>query len=82
MSLCWPQAQPRKARQLSLKEEQLFLRLCGALQCGDIQFFHFERGLQGLGMFNQVPKTSRNDLPGKPEFVFQTTTLTFTATGG
>jgi hypothetical protein len=55
--------------------------LGGTLQRGDIQLFHFQHGLHGFGMFDQVRETRWNDLPRKAEFVFQPTTLAFRPAG-
>ena len=53
----------------------LMLRLGGALEFGDIELFHLQHGLHGLGMAEQFGYFRGDDLPGQSELVFDPAAL-------
>jgi hypothetical protein len=51
------------------------LRLGGAFELGDVEFFHLKHGLHGLRVLDEVGQASGYDLPGQTELVLQPAAL-------
>jgi hypothetical protein len=55
---------------------------CGALEFGDIKFFHRHHGLHDFGVFDELGEGRGDDLPGNPELVFEPAALDLGAAAG
>jgi len=42
---------------------QRWLRLCGAFEFADVEFFHLEHGANGVGMFEEIGQARRGSFP-------------------